>query len=88
MIGLGETHEDIVQSLSDLRSVGCGYLTIGQYLRPSRSNIPVEKYYTPEEFEALRRQAVAQGFRGVESGPLVRSSYMAHRMYARTGGGS
>jgi lipoic acid synthetase len=80
MIGLGESEDDIDRSLRDLRSVGCDFLTIGQYLQPTKRNIPVEKYYTPAEFASLRRQALALGFGGVESGPLVRSSYMAHRM--------
>jgi lipoic acid synthetase len=81
MIGLGESRDDILKTLMDLRRVGCDLLTIGQYLQPSRKNIPVKKYYTPVEFADLRKQAMSLGFAGVESGPLVRSSYMAHKMY-------
>jgi lipoic acid synthetase len=81
MVGLGETALAIDGALSDLRSAGCDLVTIGQYLRPSRANVPVKKYYTPEEFETLGARARSLGFRGVESGPLVRSSYQAHRMF-------
>ncbi|UCE23023.1 MAG: lipoyl synthase [Candidatus Aminicenantes bacterium] len=81
MVGLGENREEIIQSLSDLRKVSCDLLTIGQYLPPSRSHAPVIKYYSPSEFKELRRTALEFGFKSVESGPLVRSSYMAHKMY-------
>ena len=81
MIGLGEKKEEIIRSLSDLREVFCDLLTIGQYLQPSKAHAPVRKYYTPLEFEHLKRIALNLGFRDVESGPLVRSSYKAHRMY-------
>ena len=87
MIGLGESQDEIFKSLKDLRSVGCDLLTIGQYLQPAKINIPVKKYYNPAQFEALRKQALALGFAAVESGPLVRSSYMAHRMYRLMDGG-
>lgn len=81
MIGLGETTEDILHTFSDLRRSGCNLLTIGQYLQPSRKNPPVKKYYSPWEFEQLKKIALDFGFEEVESGPLVRSSYRAHRMY-------
>ncbi|MBI2919425.1 MAG: lipoyl synthase [Chloroflexi bacterium] len=82
MVGLGETREELRQAMADLRSTGCDLLTIGQYLRPSSSHLPVERFYTPEEFVALRDEAMSLGFRQVESGPLVRSSYHAARTYA------
>ncbi len=81
MVGLGEKEEEIVQSLSDLRRVSCDLLTIGQYLQPSKTHAPVRKYYSPREFKHLKRTALCLGFRDVESGPLVRSSYKAHKMY-------
>jgi lipoyl synthase len=62
--------------------VGCDILTIGQYLRPSRDHLPIARLYPPEEFAGLRREALAMGFRHVESGPLVRSSYHAHEQAA------
>lgn len=81
MIGLGESKEDIFQTFVDLRSVGCDLLTIGQYLQPTKANVPVRKYYSPQEFLQLKHIALDLGFKGVESGPLVRSSYMAHKLY-------
>ena len=81
MIGLGESTEDILHTFSDLRRMGCNLLTIGQYLQPSRNNAPVIKYYSPLEFEQLKKIAQDFGFEEVEAGPLVRSSYRAHRMY-------
>ena len=78
MVGLGETWEELVQTLTDLREVGCGLLTIGQYLRPSLAHLPVCRYYHPDEFAALKQVATTLGFGHVESGPLVRSSYHAH----------
>ncbi len=77
MLGLGEQHEELLSVFSDLRDVGCDILTLGQYLRPSAEHLPVERYVPPEEFAALRRSAIALGFRHVEAGPLVRSSYHA-----------
>ena len=79
MVGLGETMEELRGALADLRSSGCDIATIGQYLQPHEHRLPVERYYTPEEFETLRREAEAMGFLRVESGPLVRSSYHARR---------
>jgi lipoyl synthase len=78
MVGLGEEWDEVVSTLSDLRSVGCQIVTIGQYLRPSLANLPMSRYYTPAEFAELKRLAVTMGFGHVESGPLVRSSYHAH----------
>ena len=77
MLGLGETQEEVVQTLQDLRSVDCQRLTLGQYLRPSLAHIPVARYWTPEEFEQLGEIARELGFQQVRSGPLVRSSYHA-----------
>jgi len=77
MLGLGEGRDELLTVLADLRSVDCDILTLGQYLRPSSQHLPVERYVTPEEFVELRRDALALGFRHVESGPLVRSSYHA-----------
>ncbi len=77
MVGLGETQAELQATLADLRGVGCDIVTIGQYLRPSAAHLPVERYYHPDEFAALRTHALTLGFRHVESGPLVRSSYHA-----------
>jgi len=77
MIGLGETREEILQLLDDLSEVGVDMLTIGQYLQPSRDHETVKKYYTPKEFEDFKIIALKKGFKHVESGPLVRSSYHA-----------
>jgi lipoic acid synthetase len=78
MIGVGETWDEIVQTMDDLRAVDCDILTIGQYLQPSPSHLAVKQYYTPEQFAELKREGMKRGFRHVESGPLVRSSYHAH----------
>jgi lipoic acid synthetase len=79
MVGLGETSEEIVQTLEDLRRVQCDIVTIGQYLQPHARRLPIEKYYTPAEFDMLRAEGEKMGFFRVESGPLVRSSYHARR---------
>jgi len=83
MVGLGETRDELRQVMADLRGVGCDLLTIGQYLRPSPAHLAVERFYTPEEFAELRDESrqVGMGFREVESGPLVRSSYHAARTF-------
>ena len=78
MVGLGESLDELFRTMSDLREVDCNILTIGQYLRPSLAHLPVVKYYHPDEFTMLQERASALGFRHVESGPLVRSSYHAH----------
>lgn len=82
MLGLGESIRDILNTFSDLRRSGCRVLTFGQYLQPSRHNAPVKNYYSPLEFEQLKKIALDFGFEEVEAGPLVRSSYRAHRMYS------
>lgn len=79
MVGLGETRPELSAVLRDLRSVDCDVLTVGQYLRPSPKHLPLDRYYTPEEFNEIADEARALGFRFVESGPLVRSSYHAER---------
>ena len=78
MVGLGEEWDELVATLRDLREAGCQIVTIGQYLRPSLANLPMARYYTPAEFEELKRIGTELGFGHVESGPLVRSSYHAH----------
>jgi lipoic acid synthetase len=77
MVGLGEEMHELLQVYRDLAAVGTDVLTIGQYLRPSRDHLPMARYYTPEEFAFMREEALSMGFRHVESGPLVRSSYHA-----------
>ncbi len=77
MVGLGETRPELHQAFLDLRAVDCDILTIGQYLRPSEQHLAVERYYHPDEFAEMREEALALGFKHVESGPLVRSSYHA-----------
>ncbi len=76
--GLGETWDELLQVMDDLRAVDVDVLTIGQYLRPSQDHLPVDRFYTPEEFVQLKVEGLARGFKHVESGPLVRSSYHAH----------
>ena len=77
MVGLGETRPELHQTFEDLRAVDCDILTVGQYLRPSPEHLAVERYYHPDEFAEMREEALALGFKHVESGPLVRSSYHA-----------
>src|ERR671916_3282143 len=77
MVGLGETRPELSQTFRDLRTVDCDILTIGQYLRPSEKHLALERYYHPDEFAEMKAEALALGFRHVESGPLVRSSYHA-----------
>jgi len=77
MVGLGETMEEVVDTMSDLREVQCDILTIGQYLQPTKEHLPVERFVHPDEFAMLKRTGLEMGFRYVESGPLVRSSYHA-----------
>lgn len=79
MLGLGETQEEILETMDDLRQVNCSILTIGQYLQPTRRHYPVQEYVHPDRFAELREIALGKGFRHVESGPLVRSSYHAER---------
>jgi lipoic acid synthetase len=77
MLGLGETRDEVIAAMRDLRQVDCQRLTLGQYLRPSLAHIPVARYWTPQEFEDLGAIARQLGFADVRSGPLVRSSYHA-----------
>ena len=79
MVGLGETEEEVMQTMADLRSAGCKVVTIGQYLQPDSNLLPVLEYITPEAFEKYRREGMKMGFSFVESSPLVRSSYHAER---------
>jgi lipoic acid synthetase len=85
MVGLGEETHELLDVFRDLAAVGCDILTIGQYLRPSRDHLPMARLYTPREFVELKTEALKMGFRHVESGPLVRSSYHAHEQAASAG---
>lgn len=82
MVGLGETSDEMLEAMDDLRQAGCTVLTIGQYMQPSRKNMEVVEYVTPEQFEQYRISALAKGFDMVESAPLVRSSYHAEKHIA------
>ncbi len=84
MVGLGETAEELVDVFRDLGERGVDILTVGQYLRPSKDHLPIARFYAPEEFVYLKEQALRFGFRHVESGPMVRSSYHAHEQAAST----
>jgi lipoic acid synthetase len=84
MVGLGESSAELVEVFRDLGSRGVDILTVGQYLRPSRDHLPIARFYTPEEFRELRDEALRFGFRHVESGPMVRSSYHAHEQAEST----
>ena len=79
MVGLGETFDEVVALMKDLRSVSCDIMTIGQYLQPHARRLPVERYVTPEEFDRWRDLGMAMGFKHVESSPLTRSSYHARQ---------
>ncbi len=79
MLGLGETREEVLRAIEDLRNVQVDVVTIGQYLQPSKNHLPVKEFIPPEQFEQYRDKALAMGFRHVESGALVRSSYKAHK---------
>jgi lipoic acid synthetase len=81
ILGLGETREEVTQALVDLHDAGCDLITITQYLRPTNRHHPVERWVKPEEFVELSKEAMDIGFLGVMSGPLVRSSYRAGRLY-------
>ena len=82
MVGLGETDEEITETMGELLENGCRLLTVGQYLRPSPAHFPLQRYYRPEEFDAIRDLGLRMGFRHVASGPLVRSSYHADEQAA------
>ena len=77
MLGLGETREEVLQTMDDLLEAGCKVLTIGQYLAPTKTHMPVAAYFPPAYFEELKQEGLLKGFRFVESSPLVRSSYRA-----------
>jgi lipoic acid synthetase len=83
MAGLGETHEEVVELLKQIYDVGVDIVTIGQYLQPSLSHLPVERFYRPEEFTELTRVGREIGLKHVEAGPLVRSSYRAFNQSRR-----
>jgi lipoyl synthase len=85
MVGIGETMEELLHVFHDLTERKVDILTVGQYLRPSKDHLPMTRYYTPEEFAFMKQKALAMGFRHVESGPLVRSSYHAHEQAESTG---
>ncbi len=87
MLGLGEQEEEVMTVLADLRGVDCDFLTLGQYLRPSRQHHPVIRYVTPEEFQHYQDMAERMGFRGVASAPLVRSSFNAESLWQTTQSG-
>lgn len=88
MVGLGESLAELKQTMQELREHGCDLLTIGQYLQPSLKHQPVSRYYTPEEFDRLREMALDLGFLEVVSGPLVRSSYLADKLFSSAKGGN
>jgi lipoic acid synthetase len=79
MVGLGENYKQILKTMHDLRNADVDFLTIGQYLQPSRNHVEIRKYYTPQEFEEFKKIGLEMGFKHVESGPLVRSSYHAEK---------
>ena len=87
MLGLGETTEEIIETMADLRAVGCDLLTMGQYLQPSAKHLQVIRYLPPDEFDQLGRIAKSLGFADVASGPFVRSSYHADEMASLNLGG-
>ncbi len=82
MVGLGETLDEVREVMRDLHAAGCSILSIGQYLQPTKAHWPVMRFYQPEEFRLLKEEGLALGFRHVESGPLVRSSYHAEQQAA------
>jgi lipoic acid synthetase len=86
MLGLGEARDEVLATLADIRATGCRFLSIGQYLAPSRRHTPVVEFIVPEEFDRLREEAMAMGFAHVESGPYVRSSYHADQYGNRQAG--
>ena len=88
MVGLGETTDEVLGVLRDLRAASVDTVTIGQYLRPTRQHEPVQRYYRPEEFEALERAALDLGFPTVYSGVFVRSSFNAEEVFHARGGGA
>ncbi len=79
MLGLGETETEILETIDDLSNVGCDILTMGQYLQPTHNHLPIHEFVTPQKFDEYRAYALTKGFKFVESGPLVRSSYHAEK---------
>lgn len=86
MLGLGETEDEVLETLADLKEAGCSIITLGQYLRPSLDHLPVVRYVHPDEFAAFKEAGLKMGFKHVESGPLVRSSYHAHKQVEKAVG--
>ncbi len=84
MVGIGEETDELIEVFRDLGERGVDILTVGQYLRPSKDHLPMTRYYRPEEFAFLKEEAMRFGFKHVESGPLVRSSYHAHEQAGKT----
>ena len=87
MVGLGETDEEIYQTMDELRVIGLDILTLGQYLRPTSNHLDIERYVTPEQFEQYRVKGLEKGFLEVVSGPFVRSSYRAERALEKNNAG-
>ena len=87
MLGMGETDEEVIGTIHDIRRAGCDMLTIGQYMRPSKENLPVRRFYGMLEFDRYRAIALEAGFAAVKSGPFVRSSYFAEESYNNIKGG-
>jgi lipoic acid synthetase len=85
IVGMGETFDEVLAAMADLRSVGVDILTVGQYLRPTAAHLPVDRWWTPDEFEEVRRCGLAMGFAHVEASPLTRSSYHARQAAASAG---
>jgi lipoic acid synthetase len=83
MLGLGETEDEVLEALDDLKNASVDIVTFGQYLRPTHNHLPVERYVTPQEFEQYRQWGLASGFLEVVAGPLVRSSYRADRVFEK-----
>jgi lipoic acid synthetase len=83
MVGLGETQEQLLSTVKDIADTGCDIITIGQYLSPKKNALPVERFYTPQEFNELRDRAYGFGLKHVESAPLVRSSYHAKAQWEK-----
>ena len=79
MLGLGETRDEVIETMEDLRSVNVDVLTLGQYLQPTTKHLPIDEFVTPEQFAEYKELGLEMGFRYVESGPLVRSSYRAEK---------
>lgn len=83
MLGFGESKDDVLEAIAELKAAGCDILTLGQYLSPSKSHFPVKEFISPQEFEFCRQKAIDLGFKAVFSGPLVRSSYRAEEVYSQ-----